>query len=200
MSLLSISRLFELVVPPRGTERIVEKLTPDELAGARAGEGLPYADKRVQALVWELKYYANRRAAALAGEALAEELAAIASEELGRPLLIPVPMHRSRMRERGHSQTELLCEAALGHLGGAYEYAPGALARVRMTPEQRKLGRAGRLKNVAGSMAADASLVEGRVCVVADDVATTGATLKEAARALREAGAARVRTVALAHS
>jgi predicted amidophosphoribosyltransferase len=176
--------------------------------------------------VWELKYHANPRAAMLAGELLSEELLAIASEELGRPLLIPVPMHIARRRERGHNQTEVLCEAALKALGGAgnlyektvwlrrsrpedffsgkfpapYEYAPLALKRIKLTQEQQKLGRSQRLRNVAGSMEADPQAVRGRACVVVDDVTTTGATLAEAKRALKAAGAAKVYTVALAQS
>lgn len=219
-------RLFNFIVPPRATERAVERLSLDELLTLRTGEGLPYADERVRALVWELKYHASRRAASLCGEMLADELLAIASEELGPPLLIPVPMHKTRRQERGHNQTEVLCAAALRHLeapvdfygktawlrrsrpegfftgkyAGAYDYAPHVLKRVRATPEQQKLAREHRLKNLIGSMQADPELVGGRACVVVDDVATTGATLAEARRALKAAGAARVYAIALAQS
>lgn len=223
--------LFNFILPPRGTEAAVGSLTLEHLRDLQTSEGLPYADEAVRALVWELKYYANRRAGTLAGELLSEELLAVASEELGRPLLIPVPMHKARRRERGHNQTELLCEAALKHLdasadipgkkssglpyrgvplsgqtifpetsASAYEYAPHILKRIKATPEQQKLDRAKRLKNVKGSMQADPTLVRGRVCVVVDDVTTTGATLAEATRALKAAGAQRVHTTALAQS
>lgn len=208
MSFVFLSRLFDLLVPPRAYEGAVRKLTYERLLRMRGAAGLPYADKTVSALVWELKYYANARAAALAGAVLTEELVAIAAEELGVPLLIPVPMHPDRRRERGHNQTELLCEAALQALedvsvkksSDAFEYAPKALERVKPTPEQQKLDRAKRLINVTGSMRANPALVKGRVCVVVDDVKTTGATLNEATRALKKAGALRVHTVALAYS
>ena len=198
-------RLLNLVLPPRATERAVEALTLEGLLALQAAEGLPYSDEGVRALAWELKYYANKRAAALAGALLAEELPAIAGDELGRPLLIPVPMHKARRRERGHNQTELLCEAALKALNAtspdtAFDYAPRALARIRPTPEQQKLSRAHRLNNLKNSMQADPDIVSGRACVVVDDVRTTGATLAEASRALKEAGAARVHTIALAQS
>jgi ComF family protein len=193
-------RLLAFILPPRATERAVERLTLGGLRDLQSDGTLPYADARVRALVWELKYYANRRAAAFAGELLAEELLAIAAEELGRPLLVPVPMHKARRRERGHNQTELLCEVALAHAGDALEYAPAALQRVRPTPEQRKLPRAQRLGSLKDSMRAAPDTVAGRACVVVDDVRTTGATLDEAARALKEAGAARVYALALAQS
>jgi len=226
-------KLFNLILPPRRTQEIVAVLTLDDLLGLQTAGSLPYANESVRALVWELKYYKNKRATALAGAIVAEDLLAIASEELGRPLLVPVPMHKTRKRERGHNQTELLCEAALEALGDfpgkkssgllspgyalagqtifpekspaasgsiPYDYAPHALTRIKATPEQQKLDRAKRLKNVAGSMQADSAVVRGRVCVVVDDVTTTGATLAEAKRALKAAGARRVHTVALAHS
>ena len=193
-------RILNAVLPPRETERAVEALALDTLFALRAAEGLPYSDEGVRALVWELKYHASRRAAALAGALLAEELLAIAGEELGRPLLIPVPMHRARRRERGHNQTELLCRAALRHAEEALDYAPDALVRIRPTPEQQKLSRTQRLSNLKNSMQANRNIVAGRACVVVDDVKTTGATLAEAARALKEEGAARVHAIALAQS
>jgi predicted amidophosphoribosyltransferase len=235
MSIQFISWLFDLVVVPRRTQRLVASLTAEDLESLRDARGLPYHAQEVQALVWELKYYGNKRAAALAGAFLSEELMGLAAEELGAPLLVPVPMHRSRLHERGHNQTEVLCQAALkalhkdglethdqkcpekqsggcprrgatrglfsGHFCCApYDYAPHALRRIKNTPHQQGLERAVRLHNVKNSMQADAKLVQGRVCVAVDDVTTTGATLKEAARALKAAGALRVHAVALAQS
>lgn len=191
--------LLDVVVPPRKTERLLRSFTPEDALALMAAHGLPYHDPRVTALVWELKYYANPLAAARAAELLAPRVVELAAEELGRPLLVPVPMHRARRRERGHNQTEVLCRALLPHLGAAFEYAPQALARIRATPHQQGLERAKRLKNVQGSMQAN-TLVAGRVCVVVDDVTTTGATLTEAKRALHDAGARAVHTVALAYS
>lgn len=201
MSSQFISQLFNFLVPPRKSEALVAQLSVADLERLKGGGPLPYHHHEVEALVWELKYYGNPRAAMLAGALVAEELLAIASEELGRPLLIPVPMHWSRQSERGHNQTELLCEAALKCLHGkVFEYAPRALRRMRTTQEQQKLSRERRLSNLKGSMQADPKVVPGRACVVVDDVTTTGATFAEAARALKAAGALRVHCVALAQS
>jgi len=192
--------IVDALVPPRESERAARGLTPEALftlANAR-GE-LPYRKARVRALVWELKYRGTARAARIAGEFLSEALLGIAAETVGTPLLIPAPMHPARRRARGHNQTELLCEAALKHLGRAYEYAPHALRRVRHTPPQQGLMRGKRLRNVHGSMQAGGA-VRGRACVVVDDVMTTGSTLAEARRALLLAGAREVHTVVLAVS
>ena len=202
------TELFDLVVPPRATERMVRQLTLEQLQSLHIEistfqpEGLlAYHDPRVQALVWELKYHGTAGARALAGAHLADTLLAVAAEELGTPLLVPVPMHKARRRERGHNQTELLCEATLVHLENTFQYAPKALHRTVDTKTQQGLPRAERLTNVKHSMqVVYPELVEGRVCIVVDDVTTTGATLAEAKRALRAAGARTVHTVALARS
>lgn len=208
------SFLLDLLLPPRASERMVRSLNIEILERIKTPllrqgyAGLEYQDPRVKALVWELKYHKNKKARELAGAILAEELLGIASEELGAPLLIPIPMHKSRRRERGYNQTELLCEAALAALTyesfvSGFEYAPRVLIRARATPPQQGLAKHIRLKNVRGSMEAagpDAKKIAGRICIVVDDVTTTGATLAEAERALRAAGALRVHTLALARS
>lgn len=193
-----IASLVDLLVPPRRAERRVHTLRIQDVQALAHEDGLPYRDPVVRDLVWEIKYYGSGHAAKLAGEYLAEELLALAAEELGAPLLIPIPMHLDRRKERGHNQTEVLCEAALQHLQGAFEYKKGVLKRIVDTPHQQGLQRNKRLKNVEGSMVAQG--VEDRVCVVVDDVTTTGATLTEAKRALLTAGARRVHSVALARS
>lgn len=216
------SSLLDLLIPPRQSERLVSNLTLEALHNLQTEEGLPYHDEAVRALVWEVKYYGHSRAAMLAGELLAEEIILRAGEEVGVPLLIPVPMHPVRRRARGHNQTEVLCEAAMKVLSGAVSsttegffssssnaqknpsvasliYAPGVLRRVIDTPTQQGLERQKRLRNVKNSMEASAS-VAGRVCIVVDDVTTTGATLSEAKRALLAAGARTVYCIALAYS
>ncbi|MBC7836818.1 ComF family protein [Acetobacteraceae bacterium] len=198
--------LADLILPPRKTDPLVRELTIADLQSAALEDGtLSYRDPRVRALIWELKYHASAPALALAGEYVADLLTAVASEEIGKPLLIPIPMHKKRRKERGHNQTEVLCEAALSYmkvLGQNYiEYAPNVLVRTRYTPSQQGLERNKRLINVENSMEVSyPKRVVGRVCVVIDDVSTTGATCKEAVRALRTAGARKVICIALAQS
>ena len=237
---VSVERLLDLVAPARTSERIVRGLTREYLEEVGQHDGaLPYHDAGVRALVWEVKYYANRHALRLCGEVLAEMLMSVAQEEIGTPLLIPVPMHKTRRRERGHNQTELLCEAALAALGRkesslqkvlgfprfarpdfssrtflsasrvfssknvslAFQYAPKVLERIKHTHQQQGLPEFKRRRNVYGSMEVrEPQTVNGRVCIVVDDVSTTGATLAEAQRALKAAGARVVQLIALAQS
>lgn len=187
----------------RKHEARVARLTLDELERIKHQDGLPYHDPRVTGLIWELKYKANPHALTLAGALLSEEVLGIAQEELGTLLLLPIPMHAERRRERGYNQTELLCEAILKELrkGLNIEYAPRVLERVKNAAPQQTLARHTRLRNVTNSMrVVDQEKVRGRVCVVVDDVSTTGATLTEAARALKKAGVKKVYLLALARS
>lgn len=100
--------------------------------------------------------------------------------------VVPVPLHPSRLRARGFNPAALLA----GEIASALQlpFHPVALQRLRDTPSQTGLDRAARRRNVAGAFRARA-LGAARVWLV-DDVVTTGATLQEAARALRRAGAA----------
>lgn len=192
--------LFDLVLPPRRTELLLRSVTADYLHELSGGGALPYHDPRITALVWELKYYGSRQARHLAGTYLSELVLGLATEELGTPLLVPVPMHYARRRERGHNQTELLCQTAAAILDKTVVYTPRALVRLVHTPHQQGLPRHIRLKNVANSMQADERQVRGRACIVVDDVTTTGATLEEAKRALLFGGARVVHCIALARS
>lgn len=113
-------------------------------------------------------------------------------------VVVPVPLHAARRRERGFNQSELLARrlAELADVPCAR-----ALTRVRATAPQTSLTRRGRLANVDGAFAAaQNAAVEGRETLLVDDVVTTGATLAAAASALLSAGASSVNCFALAGS
>lgn len=194
--------ILEILLPRRKSDAVVETLEHHDLLRLSLPNGsLPYHDGRIKALVWEIKYRGNARALSLAGQHLAERLTEIVGEEIGRPLLIPVPMQESRKKERGYNQTELLCEAAMQHMDKimyAIQYAPAALCKKNDSRPQQSLSRKRRLRNVHRSMEGDVSLAKNRVCIILDDVTTTGATFKEASRALQEAGAGKTLCIALA--
>jgi ComF family protein len=114
----------------------------------------------------------------------------------GADALVPVPSTRRRNRARGYDPAALLAESAGRRLRLPVR---GLLARTRETAPQSGLPAARRHANVEGAFAASPS-VRGRTVVLVDDVATTGATLFSAARALAEAGAAEVRGLVLART
>lgn len=108
--------------------------------------------------------------------------------------VVPVPLHRARLYERGYNQSSMLAQGAAAAL--ERPVLDHVLRRPRPTHTQTHLSRIVRWQNVEGAFAVpDASLVRGRRLLLVDDVLTTGATAVAAAHALKEAGA---RTVALA--
>lgn len=111
--------------------------------------------------------------------------------------IVPAPLHPRALRARGFSPPEELA-ATLAH-SFAKPYLPRVLFKVRHTPPQARLSSEARMLNLTDSMKVfDSTLVEGRVIAVVDDVMTTGATMNECARALMDAGAAKVYGVVLA--
>ncbi len=143
------------------------------------------------------------------GQALAPALAAlVASHRLPawlRPgaatLLLPVPLHPARERERGFNQAALLTTALAPHLGLPCDPHPTYLRRVRRTRPQVGLSHEQRRENVAGAFACDpAPTIRDARIVLVDDVYTTGATMQDCARALREAGAAKVYAFTIARA
>ncbi len=124
--------------------------------------------------------------------ALARPLAAAIGTVVHGPVqLVAVPSSRASFRRRGFDPVAVLLRGTgLGR--SARVLAPSA-ART----EQKSLGRADRARNLPGSMRATMPL-DGRRFVLIDDVLTTGATITEAARALRDAGAEVVSAATLA--
>jgi ComF family protein len=153
----------------------------------------PYHEA-IQTLIHMLKYRGYKALA----KPLAHELALILPDcELpSNPLIIPVPLHKRRLRERGFNQSLLLAAELSRHCG--WPLQPELLQRIRATIPQARLSRAQRSSNLAGAFAvADSESVNERDVLLVDDVLTTGHTLNECARTLRAAGAASVHVVTL---
>lgn len=113
--------------------------------------------------------------------------------------IIAVPLHKSRLRERGFNQSQLLAS----HLGKKLSIAanPFILERIRPTLPQVGMKRAERLKNVRNAFALRrGASVAGKSVLLIDDVYTTGATVMECSRVLKKAGAKEVKVLTLARA
>lgn len=110
-------------------------------------------------------------------------------------LILPVPLHKSRLWERGFNQAEEIARAVSGKLG--LKMNNQILKRIKKTQRQVGLGKRARLGNLAGAFAVGRDLAGGNIILI-DDVFTTGATLQECAKVCKGAGAAIVWGLTLA--
>jgi ComF family protein len=118
---------------------------------------------------------------------------------VGADLLIPVPLHWTRLFSRRFNQSALLAQAI--HGAGGPPVAADWLVRRRRTPSQGTLGPLARARNVRGAFALRRGRsVTGKRVVLIDDVLTTGATAEECSRVLRRAGAVNVAVLVLARA
>ncbi|HEX7774955.1 MAG TPA: ComF family protein [Parvibaculum sp.] len=167
--------------------------SPPPYAKARAV--MRYGDVAAR-IVLRFKY-ADRMEAA---PAFARWMARAGAELLAdADVVAPVPLHRSRLFSRRFNQSAELARHVAALSG--VRFMPGLLERVRATRPQVGLSGDARRRNVAGAFRLGAkarAAVEDRIVVIVDDVVTTGATVDACARALKAAGAAEVRVLALA--
>jgi len=156
-------------------------------AGAHAGP--------LRAAIRRLKYGGEPGLAEELGELVALELARDLARGLTLDAVLPVPLHRSRAAARGYDQALLLARAVAANTG--LPLRP-ALHRIRGGSPQVELDRVARAANIRGAFVAEASSLRGLRVALVDDVATTGATLMDAAAAARAAGARMVRAYVVA--
>ncbi len=114
-------------------------------------------------------------------------------------LIMPVPLHRKRLRQRGFNQAVILAKEIAGHYGLELETA--VLKRRKHTLPQFDLGRSERGQNVKDAFEVRRKdKLEGRRVLLVDDVYTTGSTIRECARTLMEAGAEEIAVLTLART
>lgn len=155
----------------------------------------PYAPP-FMTLVHELKYQGRKKLAPLLGDALTSLMMTDGLLKHA-DLLVPIPLHPARLRERGYNQSELLARRVSTLTGIPVS---GALRRVKNTPSQTRIKDEKRRRdNLKGAFAVrgDAALQSKQVILI-DDVTTTGATLDAAAQALKQAGVGAVYALVIA--
>jgi len=157
----------------------------------------PYSG-RLKEIIILLKYKGNEPLASSLAEHLYQHFGP-QGVLAGIDLIVPVPLHRQKKRQRGFNQAELLARwiARLACCSSSR----GVLIKTRNTPTQVSLEAGKRELNLKGAFAVrKRELVMQRVIMLVDDVYTTGSTIKECTLALKKAGAREVRALTLARA
>ena len=165
----------------------------------------PY-EGRMKAAIHALKYDRLHAAVRGLGRMLAEAIDQLAGEAPSMMLVVPVPLHKSKYAQRGFNQARSLAGHALTFLGKSHPewrltLASSTLMRLRVTASQAGLTPRQRRLNVKGAFTvSDPAAVAEKHILLIDDIFTTGATARSAAKALKDAGAASVWVATLARA
>ncbi|MBB3102928.1 ComF family protein [Azomonas macrocytogenes] len=154
----------------------------------------------VDSLIGRFKHRADWPSGRILAEQLQQHLEHAYGEGLTRPeMLLPVPLSRQRLRQRGFNQAGMLADWLARMLG--IPCNPHLLRRTRETPAQQQLDAVARRRNLRQVFALlPGHTLENRHIAVVDDVLTTGATAEAIARVLKQAGAQRVDVYCLART
>ena len=177
-----------------------------------------YRHPGIKKSLWLLKYKGKKRLANVFAEAIygkiLEELSELSvMENFTEPVLIPIPLSPRRRRERGFNQAELICRELVKINNLRYgvdanqekkfnlKLESGILTKPKETEHQARIkDRRQRLKNIIGSFAVkNGELVKNRNIILIDDILTTGATLGEARKVLKQAGTRKIIAFTVAH-
>ncbi len=150
----------------------------------------------VRELIAHFKFRGDLAAGRVLALLLAQRIATLGPAYRAGITLVPVPLHRVRLAERGFNQSERVARVLAREL--ALPMAPALAARARRTDDQKSLDAAARRRNLGTAFTA--APCRGRRFALVDDVITTGATLDALAAALRAAGAVQVEAWCLARS
>jgi len=144
----------------------------------------------VQQIIHEIKFFGKKSFATLVGREVAD-LMTQDKDYLETDLIIPVPLHKTKLRERGFNQSLLLCQAIFKLTNIPVNQK--ILKRIRYTKSQSKLNSVERQQNVKDAFRVIApSAIKGKTVILVDDVLTTGSTMRACAESLESAGVARI--------
>ena len=162
----------------------------------------------VKKSIWLLKYKSKKRiagifAAGMYGKIIEELSELSVMKNFREPILIPIPLSKKRYRERGYNQAELICEklVEIDEKNNNFKLEKNVLIKIKETEHQANIKeRRDRLKNLSDSFSVkNSKMIEGKNIILIDDVTTTGATLSEARKILKQSGAKKVIAFTVAH-
>lgn len=223
----AVNKILEFLFPTRCLNcrargrhlclRCLEAIPPnEEIMRPYIIAPLSYHYPVLRKAIWHLKYRDKKRIAEdLAGilyDRLLEELSDLeAFEDFRNPVLIPIPLSKKRLRERGYNQAEIIAREIIKKSDRSrtptavgekiFTLITNVLYKIKDTPTQVSIkDREKRLQNLRGTFAVkNSGLIKDRNIILVDDVTTTGATIDEAKKVLEKSGARKVIALTVAH-
>jgi len=157
-----------------------------------------YRHPPIKKSIWLFKYKGKKRLASVFADVMygkiIEELSELSVMSNFRdPILIPIPLSKKRYRERGYNQAELICRELIkmdekNNVDKNFSLEKNVLIKIKETEHQANIKeRKDRLKNLSGSFAVkNEDIIKGKNIILIDDVLTTGTTLTEAKKILKQ--------------
>lgn len=166
-----------------------------------------YHEPLIKKAIWNLKYYKKSSVGEELGkllyEEMIEEIAELRQYSSGLPILvIPVPLSRQRLKERGYNQAKIIARAFCNSSNGnIFQLETSVIAKIKHTLPQAKLtNRTRRLRNLHNAFqVTNSEIIKNRTVILIDDVTTTGGTFQELFKILKHSGAKHVVGFAVAH-
>ncbi|MEI6580980.1 MAG: hypothetical protein WCO07_02285 [bacterium] len=199
------------------TELCIKCLSSFEEAERESAEWIfplyDYRNPSIKKAIWLLKYKSKKGFAKIFAEIMygriIEELSDFSRfNNFQKPILIPIPLSKRRMHERGFNQATLICNELIkldkSHSSDTdrnFTLEKNILIKTKDKEHQARIeDRKRRLKNIVGSFSVkNIEFIKNRNIILIDDVTTTGATLGEARKTLRQAGAKKIIAFTVAH-
>lgn len=187
---------------------LIDKVTPEDLSDLKRKVNSAFTfslfafreGDNFSKIIYQLKYGGMKRLGIFLGEQLGIELQNHLKENnLTFDLLIPVPLFKTRVRERGFNQSDFICTGINKKLN--IKFSPHLVTRVRHTMTQTKLNREERIRNMKDAFKINKKCeneIYGKSIILVDDVVTTGSTINEVIKVLEQNGSRDVMTCVLA--
>ncbi len=202
--LKTIIQLCEQIFPERGDHKIVRETKLSSFLRLLQPENngdfislMPFKNQVVRAFIHETKFHNNKRAQRF----LAEALNLYLKHYNGEYILIPIPLSKNRIKERGYNQVLEVAKLTLDKIENKnIKINSNILYKIKNTKPQTSLPKKERLKNLKNAFeVAYPELINGKKIIIIDDVVTTGATIKEARAKLASQNPSEIISISLSH-
>ena len=146
-----------------------------------------YYVEPIRKLLVDYKFNEYKSYGCIFGEYIHRLISGVFMEEYDFNMIVPVPLSKERFNERGYNQAAIIADYLAGEIGIVYNEK--AIIRNRNTKRQSSLEPSEKAFNLRNAFRADCQIVSGRNILLIDDIYTTGNTVEECAKVLKEAGA-----------